>query len=84
MKYLIFNLFLMNFDYFIFSEFWENNQFKIHGLWPQYSYNSYPSYCSIEKFDYSKLELLTEDLANVQKYNKKNNTILEDPCRNNK
>ena len=39
-----------------------NTHWSIHGLWPQYSYNSYPSYCSNEKFDYSKLELLTEDL----------------------
>ena len=36
----------MNFDYFIFSEFWENNQFKIHGLWPQYKNGSWPQYCN--------------------------------------
>ena len=35
---------------------------SIHGLWPQYSNNSYPSYCSNRKFDYSKLELLIDEL----------------------
>lgn len=39
-----------------------NTPWSIHGLWPQYSYNSYPSYCSNEKFDFNKLTLLIDDL----------------------
>ena len=30
--------------------YWQNN-FTLHGLWPQYDTTGYPSYCSTESFD---------------------------------
>ena len=32
------------------QEYWKTH-FTIHGLWPQYSTDGYPSYCSTEAFD---------------------------------
>lgn len=32
------------------NPYWREN-FTIHGLWPQYDTNGYPSYCSTESFD---------------------------------
>ena len=35
---------------------------SIHGLWPQYSSNSYPRYCRDIPFNYDKLEPIYEEL----------------------
>ena len=35
---------------------------SIHGLWPQYSSNSYPSFCRKVDFDYQKLSPILGDL----------------------
>lgn len=63
------------FDYFVFSQTWApefchihnckgKNDFVIHGLWPQYNNNSYPSFClPCEEFQPS---LLNKNL--IQKY----------------
>ena len=40
----------------------ENDKWSIHGLWPQYSANSYPTYCGGVEFDISKLELILPEL----------------------
>jgi ribonuclease T2 len=40
-----------------------NIDFSIHGLWPEYNNNSYPSYCnSSADFDVDKLEPIMDDL----------------------
>ena len=36
--------------------------YSIHGLWPQFDLDSYPSYCKFVSFDVNKLEPLKEDL----------------------
>ena len=40
----------------------DNRGWSIHGLWPQYTQNSYPTYCRDVDFDYSKLTLILPDL----------------------
>ena len=44
----------------------DNNtkQWSIHGLWPQYSKTSYPSYCRNIPFDIDNLEPIIMDLQN--------------------
>jgi ribonuclease I len=39
-----------------------NNEWSIHGLWPQYTPTSYPTYCGKVSFDISKLELILPEL----------------------
>lgn len=39
-----------------------NNTWHIHGLWPQYSVSSYPTYCKSVEFDVSKLEPIIQEL----------------------
>ena len=39
-----------------------NNKWSIHGLWPQYSKNSYPTFCKKVKFDINKLESILPEL----------------------
>ena len=39
-----------------------NNKWSIHGLWPQYSKNSYPTFCKKVKFDINKLESILPKL----------------------
>jgi len=76
MKLLLFFLpIVYGFDYFIFSQTWVpeycsrnhclgKEDFIIHGLWPQYKNNTYPSFCSpCEKF---QPDLLNKSL--IQKY----------------
>lgn len=42
-----------------------NIDFSIHGLWPEYNNNSYPSYCnSSADFDVTKLKPIMNDLNN--------------------
>jgi len=35
---------------------WCSTDYKIHGLWPDYNANSYPSYCNDTPFDLQQLE----------------------------
>lgn len=42
-----------------------NMQWHIHGLWPQYNINSYPSFCRDVTFDLNELRTILPDL---QKY----------------
>ena len=39
-----------------------NKGWSIHGLWPQYTKNTYPSYCRDVSFDYSALDPILSDL----------------------
>lgn len=39
-----------------------NNKWSIHGLWPQYSKNSYPTFCKKVKFDINKLKDILPEL----------------------
>ena len=41
---------------------YEDNRWVIHGLWPQYSSSSYPSYCKEVAFDPKLLEPIREQL----------------------
>ena len=40
----------------------QNNTFSIHGLWPQYSTTSYPTYCTNVTFDANKLQPIISKL----------------------
>jgi len=40
----------------------ENNNFSIHGLWPQYTKTSYPTYCSNVTFNIKNLEPILPEL----------------------
>jgi ribonuclease I len=39
-----------------------NEKYSIHGLWPQYTKNSYPTYCTDVAFDITKIKELLPDL----------------------
>ena len=39
-----------------------NNTWSIHGLWPQYKMNQYPTFCKNIKFDIDKLKTIINDL----------------------
>lgn len=51
----------------------EDNSFSIHGLWPQYSLNSYPKYCKEVKFDINKLSSIIKELEKYWYSNRNNN-----------
>lgn len=40
----------------------KDGEWSIHGLWPQYSNNSYPSFCKKVEFDPSKLDSIRKEL----------------------
>ena len=40
----------------------DDNTYSIHGLWPQYTKNSYPSYCKKVKFTEKALAPIIDDL----------------------
>ena len=40
----------------------DNNKWHIHGLWPQNSKDSYPSYCRTVEFDITKLNTILNKL----------------------
>jgi ribonuclease I len=40
----------------------QNNTFSIHGLWPQYTKQSYPTYCKNVTFDIKNIEQLLPQL----------------------
>ena len=39
-----------------------NNTFSIHGLWPQYTKNSYPTYCTNVSFNINNLKPIMPEL----------------------
>ena len=39
-----------------------NNTWSIHGLWPQYKTNKYPTFCKDIKFNITKLASIVDDL----------------------
>lgn len=43
----------------------ESEQWSIHGLWPQYDNNNYPTYCRHVEFDYNALQPI---LGELEKY----------------
>ena len=47
--------------------------YSIHGLWPQYSLNSYPTFCRPVNFSLDKLESIIEKLNKYWKSNKGDN-----------
>ena len=40
----------------------EENKWSIHGLWPQYTKEKYPTYCKEVTFDVTKLDSIMDDL----------------------
>ena len=40
----------------------ENDSWSIHGLWPQYSANQYPSFCKKVDFSYNSIKSLVPEL----------------------
>ena len=52
----------------------QNNRFSIHGLWPQYSLNSYPTFCKEVTFDINKLNPILPQLNELWYSNKNNNS----------
>ncbi len=53
----------------------DNNQWSIHGLWPQYNDDKYPTYCKNVEFNY---EVLQPILAELEKYWNSNRGTLGD------
>ena len=51
----------------------EDDSYSIHGLWPQYDKNSYPSYCKKLDFEVEKLENIIGDLNKKWYSNKEKN-----------
>ena len=48
------------------------NKWSIHGLWPQYNKNQYPTFCNKVDFDIKKLDLILSELEKYwYSYNKK-------------
>lgn len=51
----------------------KNNNFSIHGLWPQYSINRYPTFCKNVNFDVNKIQPILPQLNKVWYSNRNNN-----------
>lgn len=52
-----------NDKFYYLSLIYDNDRgWSIHGLWPQYSKKSYPTYCKVVDFDINKLQPIIEDL----------------------
>ena len=49
----------------------ENSPWSIHGLWPQTSLNSYPTFCRNVDFDVSKIEPIISKLERCSKSSKR-------------
>ena len=60
-----------NNEFYYLSLLNDNNKWHIHGLWPQYSINSYPKFCKQVKFDINELKDIYSDL-NKYWYSNKN------------
>ena len=76
-----------NFDYYLFAQTFPisfckthkcsglvNNEFIIHGLWPNFNDGSYPSFCSNEKLD---IDFVNNNKDMFLKYWSDNNNILD-------
>tara|TARA_B110000261_G_C12916500_1_gene290673 strand:- start:68 stop:535 length:468 start_codon:yes stop_codon:yes gene_type:complete len=48
------------------------NKWSIHGLWPQYKKNQYPTFCNKVDFDIKKLDLILPELEKYWYSYKKN------------
>ena len=59
---LIKYVFGYNSNFYYLSLINENNEWKIHGLWPQTDKNNYPQFCKNVEFDLNKLKPLITDL----------------------
>ena len=51
----------------------EDGSFSIHGLWPQYSLNSYPTFCRPVNFKLDKLDPIIDELNNYWYSNRGSN-----------
>lgn len=51
----------------------ENDGWSIHGLWPQYSKNQYPTFCKPVKFSYKSIQSLEPELKIFWYSNKSRN-----------
>lgn len=51
-------------NYYYLSLINNDETWSIHGLWPQYSAGSYPTYCKKVTFDINKLEPIIDELQN--------------------
>ena len=51
-----------NENFYYLSLIQSNNDWHIHGLWPQYSKDSYPTYCRTVDFDEYKLKPILNEL----------------------
>ena len=61
----MYNRYLYNTKFYYLSLIKEDNgSYSIHGLWPQYSLNSYPSYCKTVNFSIEKLSPIMDTLNN--------------------
>ena len=61
--YVIYNyLFHNSKNFYYLSLINSNGSWHIHGLWPQYSTNSYPTFCKQVNFDVNKLTPIISDL----------------------
>ena len=49
-------------NFYYLSLIYENNQWCIHGLWPQLDKDNYPTFCKPVVFDESKLSSILPDL----------------------
>lgn len=53
----------------------DNDNWSIHGFWPQYSTTGYPSYCRQVSFDINKLSKIRDKLDNVWYSEKEKNEL---------
>ena len=61
-------------DFYYLSLIKESDGFySIHGLWPQYSLNSYPTFCRTVNFSLDKLEPIIDKLNKYWKSNRGDN-----------
>ena len=59
----MYNSYLMSNKFYYLSLIKEDDgSYSIHGLWPQYSLNSYPSYCKAVNFNIDKLKPIMDKL----------------------
>tara|TARA_B110001469_G_C9588263_1_gene291880 strand:- start:553 stop:987 length:435 start_codon:yes stop_codon:yes gene_type:complete len=61
--YELYNSYLSNTKFYYLSLIKEDDgSYSIHGLWPQYSLNSYPSYCKTVNFSIEKINPIMDRL----------------------
>lgn len=62
LTYLYNILFNKKVKFYYLSLIKEEKGWSIHGLWPQYDINSYPSYCKIVKFNIDNIKCILNEL----------------------